>query len=222
MAEAALTPAGFAERFPVSRETLSRLETYAALLVRYQRVQNLVGAATLGDVWRRHFLDSAQLMAHLPESATGAPVRLLDVGSGAGFPGLVLAILAADRDGGPKAGLETHLVEANGRKCAFLAEVARRTSVAVRIHNTRIEAMTPFAVDVVTARAVAPLERLLPEIRGFLEVPGAHPVVLLLKGRAAHRELTALGKGWKMRSEIIPSATDPGGVVLRLEDITCD
>jgi 16S rRNA (guanine527-N7)-methyltransferase len=195
---------------------LAALATYDSLLRRTQRAVNLVGAATLGDVWRRHFLDSAQLLPLLPAPAGRACV-VLDVGSGAGFPGLVLAILSATVPGAPA--LEVHLVEANARKCGFLREAARRTGIRVALHGGRVEDLAPFAVDAIVARAVAPVARILGLAAGFLELPGARPMVLLLKGRRAPQELTEARKHWKMRAESVPSITDPSGIVLRLKDI---
>ena len=143
-----LGPDGFAALSGVSRETLARLETYAELLRRWSARINLVGANTLADPWRRHFLDSAQLLAHVPPGTQ----TLIDLGSGAGFPGLVLAILGMP-------GVE--LIEADARKCAFLREAARLAAAPVTIRNARIEAAAPRIVDVVTARGCAPLDRLL-------------------------------------------------------------
>src|SRR5216684_2729900 len=125
---APLDPQGFAALSGVSRETLARLEAYAELLREWSVRINLVGAATLGDLWRRHFLDSAQLLRHVPLGTQS----LIDLGSGAGFPGLVLAIAGVK-------GVE--LVEADSRKCAFLREAARITAAPVQIRNTRIEAL---------------------------------------------------------------------------------
>jgi len=221
VAAAPLGPEGFAEVAKVPRGTLAALATYEALLRRTQRAVNLVGAATLGDVWRRHFLDSAQLLPLLPRpvpgSSPGRPCVVLDVGSGAGFPGLVLAILSATVPGAPA--LEVHLVEANARKCGFLREAARRTGIRVALHGGRVEALAPFAVDAIVARAVAPVARILGLAAGFLELPGARPAVVLLKGRRAPQELTEARKHWKMRAESVPSITDPSGIVLRLKDI---
>jgi 16S rRNA (guanine527-N7)-methyltransferase len=216
VAAAPLGPEGFAEVAKVPRGTLAALATYDSLLRRTQRAVNLVGAATLGDVWRRHFLDSAQLLPLLPAPAGRACV-VLDVGSGAGFPGLVLAILSATVPGAPA--LEVHLVEANARKCGFLREAARRTGIRVVLHGGRVEDLAPFAVDAIVARAVAPVARILGLAAGFLELPGARPMVLLLKGRRAPQELTEARKHWKMRAESVPSITDPSGIVLRLKDI---
>src|SRR6185369_225024 len=134
----------------VSRETISALETYAGLLRKWQKAINLVSGATLDDVWRRHFLDSAQLLPLIPEGDG----HITDLGSGAGFPGLVLALLS---------GRPTHLVESDQRKAAFLGEVARATGCAgrVQIHAARVEALKPWGAAVITARALADLTQLL-------------------------------------------------------------
>lgn len=211
-----LSPEAFAEIIDVSRETLDRLRRYADLLAKWQRAVSLVGRATLADPWRRHFLDSAQLLRFLgpwPDR----PLVLLDAGSGAGFPGLVLAILGRDGKGAGDA-LDVHLVEANLRKAAFLQEVARATATRIRLHRTRIETLEPFPVDVVTARAFAPLPRFLELVSGFL-LPPIAARALLLKGRTAEEELTAARKQWTMRVESAPSISDPAGVVLKLENV---
>ena len=141
---ASLGPKGFADLVPVSRETLARLEAYVDLLTRWSVRINLVGRDTLADLWRRHILDSAQLHRFIPSTAK----TLIDVGSGAGLPGLVLAILGV-------AGVE--LVEADSRKAAFLREAARVTDADVTIRPCRIQAVPPHPANVVTARACAPL-----------------------------------------------------------------
>lgn len=217
MAIAPLTPEDFALATGVSRETLDAFRRYGDLLIKWQGAVNLVGKATLSDLWRRHFLDSAQLLSLIPDPADGRAVTVLDVGSGAGFPGLVLAVMSAGGLG-PRAGLRVHLVEANGRKCVFLAEVARVTGIDVEIHNERVERLAVFPVDIVTARAFAPIPRLFASVDGFLSQP-RKPCFLALKGRTAERELTAARKEWKIRVNTIPSIADPGGVVLRLEDV---
>jgi 16S rRNA (guanine527-N7)-methyltransferase len=203
----------------VSRETITALVQYETLLKTWQKAVNLVGRGTIGDVWHRHFLDSAQLLPWIPRSAaSGGPVTLLDVGSGAGFPGLILAILAA-RAEVPGLELDVHLVEANARKCAFLKEVTRVTETPVTVHHCRIEDMPPFPVNVITARGFAPLPRLLDLIAPFLERPGESPLGLFLKGRSVDEELTEARKQWKIHLVSIASVTDPEGVVLRIEDI---
>lgn len=181
---------------------MERLQAYASLLVKWQARINLVGPATLPDLWRRHFLDSAQVFPHL------RPGAVLDLGSGAGFPGLILAILGA----GP-----VHLVESDGRKCAFLREVARITETKdVQIHNGRIESLKIFPVTNVTARALAPLEKLLNWAEPFL-LPDVQ--CLFLKGRGADEELTQAGENWMMRVERIPSLSDPSGLLLQLSEV---
>lgn len=206
-----LDAAGFAEAVPVSRETLARLEAYARLLVRWNRAINLVASASLGDLWARHMLDSAQLLPLLPAAPEGRPRVLLDLGSGAGFPGMVLAILGAG---------EVHLAEADRRKAGFLREVARETGTRVTLHCQRVEALAPFAADVVTARAFAPLPRLLALAAPFLrpEMPGAvGGVALLLKGRRVQAELTAAAETWHMQYEVFPSRTESAAKILRLK-----
>lgn len=204
MTEAApLGPQAFAEATGVSRETLARLEAYARLLVAWSGRINLVGRATLGDLWRRHFLDSAQLLPLLPAAARG----VVDLGSGAGFPGLVLAILGVP-------GVE--LIEADSRKAIFLREAARITEAAVTIRGCRIEAVPRHAVDVITARGCAPLDRLLALGERFI---GPGTIGLFLKGARVEEELTAAGKAWKMAVSRYPSRADPGGVVLSLQQV---
>jgi 16S rRNA (guanine527-N7)-methyltransferase len=201
--EPLLDAQGFAEIVPVSRETLARLETYAALLTRWAARINLVGRDTIADLWRRHILDSAQLWAFVPDRARST----IDLGTGAGLPGLVLAILGVP-------GVE--LVEADSRKCAFLREAARITEVDVTIRSCRIQAMPPHSVDLVTARACAPLDRLLGLAEPFL-APDAE--CLFLKGERVEEELTLARKHWTMTASACQSRSDPRGVVLRLQQV---
>jgi len=198
-----LGPGDFAALTGVSRETSARLEAYAGLLVNWSARINLVGATTLGDLWRRHFLDSVQLMAHVPVGTQS----LIDLGSGAGFPGLVLAILGVP-------GVE--LVEADSRKCAFLREAARIAGTPVTIRNSRIEAVPPHVVDVVTARGCAPLDRLLPLAQRFI---GPGTVCLFPKGERAEQELTAARRAWTMDVRCHDSQTDPRGIILCLRRV---
>ena len=163
-------PAELLEHLCVPADALAKLEIYAALLARWQKKINLVGPSTIDDVWRRHFLDSAQLLAHLPETAT----RPADIGSGAGFPGLVLAILDATPD------RQIHLIESDARKAAVRGEVNRETGAGAIIVNERAEALTDLGADLVTARAVAPLTRLLPWVDA---VSAAGATALLMKGK---------------------------------------
>lgn len=202
MAEA-LTPDQFRKLTGVSRETLKRLESYLALLHRWQRAINLVGESSLADPWRRHILDSAQLLRLF----TPQPASIADLGSGAGFPGLVLAILGAG---------EVHLIEADSRKCAFLREALRVTETLAVLHQERIEKITGLQADVVTARALAPLGRLIIYAQPLLKPQG---VCIFLRGRGLEEELTQAAKVWKMLAECFPSETEPGGWIVRLREI---
>ncbi len=209
-----LSAAAFRAATNVSRETLDRLERYAALLEKWNRTINLVARGSLADLWRRHMLDSAQLWPLLPPPQ-GRPRRILDLGSGAGFPGLVLAIMGAS--GGD---VEVHLVEVDQKKAAFLREAARVAEAPVTLHVQRIESLAPFPVDAVTARACAPLPRLLDYAAPFLRhyQPGAPPPVgLFLKGRDVDRELTEAREKWKMHAERLPSHTDAVAKILRIQ-----
>ena len=201
--EPPLGPQGFAEIIPVSRETLARLEAYAELLTRWSARINLIGRVTIADLWRRHILDSAQLRAFVPDRAR----NMIDLGSGAGLPGLVLAILGAP-------GVE--LVEADSRKCAFLREAARITEAPVTLRPCRIETVSPHPVDFVTARACAPLDRLLGLAEPFL-APDSE--CLFLKGERVGEELTLARKRWTMTPSLHQSRSDPRGVVLRLQQV---
>lgn len=205
--EAPLTPEEFVKLTNVSRETLARLTEYGDILRHWQKSVNLVGRVTLTDIWRRHMLDSAQLIPHMPENTR----EIVDLGSGAGFPGLVLAIML-DRP--------VHLVEATGKKAAFLREAARVTGAPVTVHNCRIEALEPWPVDLITARALAPMGKLLSYAEPFLAQNRAPPpVCLFLKGARVEQELTEARKSWKMTVDRFPSMTDPEGRVLRIQDL---
>lgn len=200
--------AGFVAATDVSRETIERLNLYESQLKLWQPRINLVANATLTDVWHRHFFDSAQIVPLIPSEAR----VFVDLGSGGGFPGLVLAILLQERrDGATQASNQPWrfvLVESDNRKCAFLREVARRTGVAVEILSTRIENPETQAklasVDVVTARALAPLDRLL-----GLAAPlfGERTVGLFLKGQGAQAEVEAARLQWAFDASFVPSAT---------------
>ena len=196
----------FARQFSVSRETVLRLKTYEKLLKHWQKTINLVGPGTLEQTWSRHFADSAQLLDLAPPSAK----RWLDLGSGAGFPGLVLAILLAERGGAHMA-----LVESDTRKAAFLGEVGRQTGVPVDIYPERIEkAATQYMVgqvDAITARGLAPMPRLLELVAPYFS---ESTVGLFLKGREAQSELDAANQGWEVLTEQCPSQTDKEGQII--------
>jgi 16S rRNA (guanine527-N7)-methyltransferase len=191
---------------PVSPETMDRLIIFADMLTDWQSRMNLVGSGTLPDIWRRHILDSAQLLPliHDQDSPT-----ILDLGSGAGFPGLVLAILGAGR---------VHLVESTTKKCRFLEAVASATGVAGRvvIHNRRIEELSPVSPQFITARACAPLARLLE-----WAYPHSEPLTrwFLLKGQDVEAELTDATKSWKFDVRLHPSMSDPRGQIVELTHV---
>src|SRR5437763_5121312 len=187
----------------VSRETFGRLETMVEPLLRWQKAINLVGRATLDDVWVRHVLDSAQLMPLIPATAKS----LADLGSGGGFPGLVLAALRPE--------LGVTLIEADARKAAYLGEAARRMGLAKqpKIVISRIEAAPPSKADIVTARAVAPLGQLLAWADGHRLDPA---ICLFHKGKGWQGELTEAMKDWEIECTPQASVTDSDAVILRI------
>lgn len=199
---------------PLSREELSRhmgsldsrrlerLDRYLAHLIKWQKAINLVGPKTLDDPWRRHMLDSAQLVPLL-----GTPTSVVDLGSGAGFPGLVIAILTD---------IPVTMIESDNRKATFIREVARITETDVTVINGRAEEVAPCQADIVTARALAPLDRLLPWVRRHLKDGGA---AILLKGRDVDEELTLAAKHWTMRTSRTASLSDPSATVLTLSEL---
>ncbi len=186
-------------------EAEEKLRAYAALLLQWNQRMNLIGKTTEADLWQRHILDSAQLFPLIPEGAE----TLLDFGSGAGFPGMVLALLGVK---------DVHLVESTGRKIGFLEEVARVTETPVSLHHARVEALDPFPAQVITARAVASLEQCLHYAAPFLT---PNTLCLWLKGARAKEELTHAEKHWKMRTSFVPSATsdarEPGWIISMTE-----
>ncbi|MGH6921912.1 MAG: 16S rRNA (guanine(527)-N(7))-methyltransferase RsmG [Geminicoccaceae bacterium] len=207
MAAPPLSPEGFASEMAsagidVSRETLDRLGRYLELLQRWQAAINLVGASTLADPWRRHILDCAQIAPHVPRSAR----TVLDLGSGAGLPGLVLALLGVPG---------VQLVESDRRKAQFLREAARVTAAPVVVHASRSEQLE-LPADVVTARALAPLPRLLELASRFL---APHSLCLFLKGETALDELTEARQSWHMLAHTFPSRSGPSGVLLKLQGV---
>ena len=204
VSEAPLDAEGFASLMGVSRETVAKLEAYIALLKTWQKAINLVGKSTLSDPWRRHILDSAQLCQFLPR----APFGVVDIGSGAGLPGLIVAIMTT--------AARVHLVEADGRKAQFLREAARRLELTnVTVHAVRIESLT-LQADVVTARALAPLAKLLP-LAAPLLVSGSR--MILLKGANTAAELAEARASWSMRDQLEPSLADPNGRVVILDEV---
>jgi 16S rRNA (guanine527-N7)-methyltransferase len=187
----------------VSRETEDQLEALVSTLGRWQKAINLVGRATLEDVWRRHVLDSAQLKGLIPDGAR----TLTDLGSGAGFPGLVVAALRPD--------LEVTLIESDARKAAFLGEAARRMTLEKqpKIVIGRIETVTPAPADVITARALAPLGQLLAWADRHRTAPA---ICLFHKGKGWQAEVTEAMKDWDIPHQAFNSVTDLDAVILRI------
>ncbi len=201
------TPDRFAAHFNVSRETIERLVIYEALLKQWQKGTNLVAPKSLDAIWHRHFADSAQLMTIAPDAT-----KWLDLGSGAGFPGLVIAICSANREDSL-----VHLVESNARKCAFCHEVVRETGCSVEIHCERIESLGTTArfddVEYVTARALSPLNDLLALAAPFFS---ARTTGFFLKGRNAEQELSGAEENWMFEARLHPSVTDAEASIIQV------
>ncbi|MFN3959202.1 MAG: 16S rRNA (guanine(527)-N(7))-methyltransferase RsmG [Parvularculaceae bacterium] len=194
-------PADFAAEFGVSQETLARLHAFDACLLDWSARHNLIARSTIEDRWDRHFRDSAQLYRLIPPDAR----RLVDLGSGAGFPGLVLAAMGAPR-------LEVTLVESIGKKAAFLTAAAAAMGLStVRVIPARIESLKVRTPDVITARALASLSTLC----GYaVEIGGEKALCIFPKGQDVEVELTEASKYWHMTVERRASLTSPGSTVL--------
>jgi len=192
----------------VSRETARRLDLYVAQLARWQTIKNLVGPATLAEVWSRHVADALQLLTLAPDACTW-----IDLGSGAGIPGLILAIAGKER------GIQVTLVESNARKCAFLTEAARLTGAPATIRNGRIEAVIGDAVgtEIVCARALAALDQLLDWSAPLLN---SGTIGLFPKGRDVQAELTQASARWTFTYDLVPSRTDADARIVRVTALT--
>jgi 16S rRNA (guanine527-N7)-methyltransferase len=189
---------------------LERLDRFVPLLLGWQRTINLVAPSTVTHVWTRHIADSLQLVDLAPGARTW-----VDVGSGGGFPGLVIACALASEPG-----VSIHLVEANTRKTAFLREAQRLTGAPARVHSQRMEEFAQSfsgEVDVICARAVSPLKSLLELIFPLLRRP--HAVGLFPKGKNAEDELREASNSWKMRTTLVASRTDPAGRIIAIRDL---
>lgn len=189
---------------PVSRETLDRLDRFVALLLERQPQINLIAPSTAPALWTRHISDSLQLMPLAPEARVWA-----DFGSGAGFPGLVIACALAD-----DTRAQVHLVESSAKKAAFLREAAQAAAAPVVVHATRVADFVkaaPAGIEAVTARALAPLAELLSEAYPLL-IRGA--VGLFPKGQAVEAELTEAAKCWTLQATLAVSRTDPRGRII--------
>ena len=191
------------EDVDVPRETMDRLTIFVELLLRWNRTINLISRRDEPDIWARHVSDSLQLLPLLPE---GLP-RAIDLGSGAGFPGLVLSIAT---------NVPFDLIEADQRKAAFLREAARETGALALVHASRIEAAQVIPAQLVTARALAPLSTLVELAVPFLAKDG---ICLFPKGRETEAELTEAARGWTMRVDRFTSRVDRSGVILRISEV---
>lgn len=196
-----------ADRFNVSRETIEKLIIYRDLLVKWNPKINLVSSKTLPDSIGRHFADSLQLWAY-----RGTAKSWADLGSGGGFPGMVVAI--ANSCSGNS--LTVTLVEADARKCSFLRTVSRETNTPVEILANRIEEANIEQADIVSARALAPLTKLLEMTHGNLSPAG---FALYLKGQSCDEEIAAASRAWSFSYEKFPSKTDADAAVLKVWDI---
>ena len=197
-----MTPDDVARFLNVSRETIDKFRAYLTLLEKWQARINLVANSTLAEAWQRHILDSGQLAAFYPPQTK----NIMDVGSGAGFPGLVLAIMG---------GVTVDLVESDQRKAVFLSTVIRELDLPAKVHNQRIETLPQLFPDVITARALAPVPKLLKLIENQLS---PESVCLFLKGAAVQDELTNLQTYSTMDATTHPSLSGPTGVVLELKN----
>lgn len=197
---------GGARKSSALPETQRKLELYLKLLQKWQKSINLVSGATIDEAWRRHFEDSLQLTEFIPQGAS-----VFDIGSGAGFPGLVLAIARPD--------LQVTLIESDTKKCTFLSTVSRETATPVSVLNQRIESVSADSVPgIVTARALASLDKLLGYCMGWAKQnPGL--VMLFLKGEKAEQETEAAGKLFDFDVEVVPSVTSFQGCILRIANL---
>jgi 16S rRNA (guanine527-N7)-methyltransferase len=192
----------------VSRETIARLKIYADLLTKWNQNINLVSGSTIKDLWSRHIEDSAQIFTLVPE-VEGSWV---DLGSGGGFPGLVIAILAHETN----PNLQITLVESDVRKATFLRTVVRECKLSVRVLTDRIEALPSLEANVISARALAELPQLLKFADLHLRPNGT---ALFQKGARWQKELAAVGKSWSFQMDRFTSVTEPEAVILRMRGI---
>ena len=190
-----------------TKAQMSDLESYRALLLEWNERMNLVGPSAMDAFWSRHAWDSAQLKSAAPDAKVWA-----DIGSGAGFPGIVLAILLKSSPD-----VKIHLIESMTKRCRFLNAVVERLDLPAVVHNVRAETLNLKGVEVVTARACAPLDRLL-EFSWPLLRHGA--LGLFLKGKTGGAEIVDARKRWNFKASAAPSQSDPSGVVLKIEGLS--
>lgn len=200
--------AGFADQFNVSRETIEKLEIYANLLRKWNKTINLVSPGTLDTLWVRHFADSAQLLSLAPQNMR----KWADLGSGAGFPGAVIAVLTESSH----PDLTVTLIESDQRKATFLRAVARETETSFTVLAERCENAARLEADVISARALAPLDVLLGYVSRHIARTGT---ALLSKGASAASEVELAEKTWSFTCESIPSMTDTDAAILKIGEI---
>ena len=204
------TYSGFCSHVLVSRETFEKLCIFYRTLTKWQKSINLISKSSIKNIWERHFLDSAQLYKYVKD-ING---NILDFGSGAGFPGLILAIMGKKN---------IHLVESDYKKCVFLKEIAMLTDVKVTIHNCRIEHLRFFNVDLVTCRALAPLDKLIDYVEDFVIKSSIKnqkfPKLLFLKGKKYKSEIIQLQKNKNINFKEYTSITDKDGKILYINEV---
>lgn len=199
---------GVPDWLDVSRETFDRLVQFCDLVRKWTPSINLVSKTDVADLWQRHLLDSAQLYAMAPAEAT----LWADLGSGGGFPGIVIAIIASQHN----PAITVHLVEADRRKAVFLAQAIRQFKLSAVLHVNRIDRVPPLAADVISARGLAPLPLLCGHLQRHCALSG---VALFPKGEAVAAELQSCEGLWQMQVERHPSRTRPGGVILKIRGV---
>ncbi|PCI33113.1 MAG: 16S rRNA (guanine(527)-N(7))-methyltransferase RsmG [Alphaproteobacteria bacterium] len=194
----------------VSRETQENIRLYAGLLTKWQKKINLVSETTLPDLWSRHFYDSYQLKKLFDVSRaenSGQKLQILDIGSGAGFPGLLLSMLDLGT---------FHMVESNGKKSTFMRQVIRQTNCKAIVHTARAEELTAFPVDYIISRACASLNKLFDLGRNFIR---EDTICLFLKGQIADQEIEEARANWSFEVEKFTSVSAESGVILKLSHI---
>lgn len=203
-----MTPEQFSAAAPIHADSVSDYQTWETLLRKWNARINLVAPKSLPDFWRRHALDSAQVCPYVSD----ADRTIVDFGSGAGFPGLAIAIQSKHTS----LDQTVHLIESAGKKASFLKTVSRETHLPTVIHGERIENIEPLNADIITARAFAPLERLLPLAKRHLTDGGK---IILLKGEAVESEIALAKETWAFNAEKIASLSDDTGCILIITDL---
>ncbi len=193
------------QNFEFLKKSIPNLEKFSEIVLKWQKSLNLISKNTVSDIWNRHILDSAQLYLYLPADAA----VLVDIGSGAGFPGIVLAILNKELNGPVR---QFYLIESDVKKCIFLNEVVRQLDLPVRVINERIEKISDIKADVLTARALADVSTLL---KWSEQLRSTQTTCLFLKGESVDQELEKLSSNFRI--EKIPSLTDQKGIIIRIK-----